>query len=243
MANVARRPVEYANKDIVSIFDHFTWFVTAHLWTSLAADGGASVAVGDAASGVVVLTSGGTDNNEACIRTTNELFLGAAGKPFSGVAKIQYSEAATDAANVLVGFVSALAANTLVDDGGGVRTSGSVFAVFKKDGETEWRLHTRNGSTYTEALSSTTAGGSGYQEIEIFVDEYSTTECVVTAKVNGDWLKYAVSAGEGIAGQVISHRVAYSSLTEMNFGVYVKCGTSASQVVNVDLAGAAQNVI
>lgn len=242
MANVARRPVNYADQDVLAIFDHFTWFVTAHNWTSLAADSGASVAVGDAAAGVVVLTTGGTDNNEAAIRTTNELFLGANGKPFNGLAWVQYAEAATNAANVFVGFCSALAANTLVDDGGGVRTSGSIFGVFKKDGETEWRLHTRNGSTYTESLSATTAGGSAQQKIEIFVDDYSSTECVVTCKVDGAWLKYPPSAGEGIAGMTISHRVAYASLTEMNFGVYVKCGTAASQVVNVDLLGAAQNL-
>ena len=242
MANVNRRPVRHADKDVLSIYDHFTWLVTAHEWTTLVADAGSSVAVGDAAGGVVVVTSGGTDNNEAMIRSTNELFLPVAGKPLDCESWVQYAEAATNAANIFVGFASAAGANLLVDDGGGPRTSGSIIGIYKKDGETEWRLYTRNGSTYNDTLSSRTAGGSAYQKIEIFIEEYSLTECIVTCKIDGNYLKYPASAGVA-AGLPIEHRVAYSGLTEMNFvPLYVKAGTGASQVASCDLACGTQQI-
>ena len=45
--------------------DDFAWYVTAHLWTSLATDGGTSVAASAAHGGLLALTTGATDNNEA----------------------------------------------------------------------------------------------------------------------------------------------------------------------------------
>ena len=195
--------------------------------TSLAADAGSSVAAGDARAGVLVITTGATDNNEAGVKTTNENYLFLADTDTYGAAYIQYAEAATDDANVFVGFISAFAANNLVDDGAGPRTTGSIAGIYKVDGGTVWRCITRNGSASTDSVSTTTAGGAAYQKLEIECHEMDGVNMSVTFRVDGKLLKDS-------SGLVIKHLVAIASATEMNFGVYAKAGGANSEVVNVD---------
>ena len=195
--------------------------------TSLVVDAGSSAAAGDARAGVLVLTTGATNNNEVAVKTTNENYLFLADTDTYGAAYIQYTEAATDDANVFVGFISALAADTLADDGAGPRASGSIACIYKVDGGTVWRCITRNGSASTDSVSTTTAGGAAYQKLEIECHEMDGSNMSVTFRVDGKLLKDS-------SGLVIKHLVAIASATEMNFGVYAKAGGANSEVVNVD---------
>lgn len=195
--------------------------------TSLAADAGSSVAAGDARAGVLVITTGATDNNEAGVRTTNENYLFLADTDTYGAAYIQYAEAATDDANVMVGFISAFAANNLGDDGAGPRASGCSAMIYKVDGGTVWRCHSRNGSASTDSVSTTTAGGATYQKLEVELHETDGVNMDVVYRVNGNLLKDS-------NGLPIKHKVAIASATEMHFGVYAKAGGATSEVVNVD---------
>lgn len=219
-----------------NVFDDFDWYVTAHRWTSLAVDGGSSVSVSDARAGIVALVTGATNENEAAVRTTTEIFLPTADRPMYGIGCLQFTDVNTDDGNVFFGFMSALAADSLVDAGAGVRTSGSVFGIYKVDGGTVWRAHARNGSTATDSISVTTAGGASYQTLEVIVEEETTLRCTVTYKVDGAYLR------DSTTQNVIEHKVLYASLTEMNFGVYAKTGdaTPSSLTVNVDWLGAGQ---
>jgi hypothetical protein len=117
-----------------------------------------------------------------------------------------------------------------------MRTTGMIFGVMKLEAEAEWRLFTRNGATATNTLSLTTANMTSgvYADIELFIVEYSTLSCEVTARVDGMYLRDA-------NGVVITHRVLYASGTEMNFvPCYVKTGSAASEVPLVDWACAVQ---
>ena len=151
--------------------------------TALVTDAGTSAAAGDARAGVLVLTTGATNNNEVAVKTTNENYLFLADTDTYGAAYIQYAEAATDDANVMVGFMSALAADSLVDDGAGVRTTGCSAVIYKVDGGTVWRCHTRNGSASTDSVSTTTAGGAAYQKLEIECHEMDGSNMSVTFRV------------------------------------------------------------
>jgi hypothetical protein len=64
-------------KDQVELFDDFLWYLSPHLWTSLVTDTNSAVAIdADGVGGqITVFTGDGTDNNEAALATTNELFL------------------------------------------------------------------------------------------------------------------------------------------------------------------------
>jgi hypothetical protein len=233
MANPAIMPRPVVE---VGVFHHgsdFCNFVTAQDgWTSLVADAGTSAAVSDAANGVLALGTAATDNNEVMVRSTAETYLVAAGRSIHGRWRIQFSEANTDDANIAVGFASAAGANLLVDDGAGPRTSGNQFLIYKVDGETVWRVQARNGSEVETYTTESTAGGSSYQELEIDIVEESTTEVLVSFKLNGSFLTDAAYPGTPIRA-----RINIASSTEMNLVVgYAKAGGANAETLNIDYA-------
>jgi len=232
--NVVQTIETYQKRSDLVFFDHFTNLVTGDLWTTLVADTTPTVTIPDVRGGVARLFTDTTDNNEVAIRTTAELFKPAAGKPLWCAGSIQYSENDTNKANVAFGFMSALAANTIADNGANIRASGSVFMIYKLDGATVWRCHSRNGSDSTDTASTVTAGGSTAQILEIFINDFSTTQCSVCFKVDGYYLTDS-------DGRRIVHRVAYASNTEMNFGIYVKSGGGAGgETLDCDWVAAGQ---
>ena len=224
-------------KDTHHVFDDFNHMVTADTWTSVLTDSGTAT-VGDAAGGILALAcSDGTvaDNDEAYIRTTAELFLVADNKPLRFEARMQYTEANTDDANVFCGFMSAIAANALVDDGAGMRTTGNYFVFFKVDGGTTWQVRSRN-STETETNDTgVTAGGASYQKFRISIDnEGSGTN--VQAKFFID----DVQCVDATTNRPIVHTIAVASSTEMQAGAGAKNGGANLETLNIDYMYGAQ---
>lgn len=198
-------------------------------------DAGTTVAVNDAVGGRVTLTTGATDNNECDIRTTAEIFLVADDKPLRYENRSQYTEANNDDANVMHGFMSALAANSLVDDGAGVRTTGNYFVFFKVDGETTWRVRSRNGTETETNDTGITAGGAAFQKFRIEIDnEGSGTNVQVKFFIDD------VQCVDNTTQKPIVHTIAVASSTEMNAGSYVKAGSANSEVVLLDYSFAGQ---
>lgn len=217
-------------------FEDFLEFVTGDLFTDTSADSGATIAVGDAAGGVNVLTTGATDNNEAYLLTTKELFKFAANKPLLFEARIQFAEANTDDANVCLGFMNAVGADSILDDGAGPKASYSGAVFFKVDGGTRWQAESSlAGSQTTTDLtaanslskSAQTAGGASYQTLRIEVIPISSTEADVNFWIDGV--------------HVMKHSLTYTSATEMMAFVGVKAGGANSEVVNVDYIAAYQD--
>lgn len=218
-------------------FDDFTWFVTAHNWTSLVADATTSIAVNDGAKGIVTMTTGATDNNEVGLFSTKEVFLIAANKPILGEARIQYAEAATDDANVAFGFADAIGANLLVDDGAGAKTTFSGALIYKVDGGTVWKCISSLSTTQTISTSTQTAGGSVDQVLRIEIRPVSSTIAEVSFFCDGVPL-YDVAITN--RQQPIKHNLTYTSATEMMVGAYVKAGGATSEVLKVDYIAAYQ---
>lgn len=216
--------------------DDFLELVTGDLFTDLSPDTGASCASSDAAGGVAVLTTGGTDNNEAYLHTTKELFKFAADKPLFYETRLQYAEANTDDANVIAGVLDAAGANTLVDDGAGPKASYSGAVFFKIDGGTNWNVEvsiagTQQTAELTAANSlnktANAAGGASYQILRIEFRPQSSTSSEVLFFIDGV-LVYKFSA------------FTFTNATEMNALVGVKAGGANSEVVNVDYISAWQ---
>lgn len=234
MSNLARFPTVLEQIDTVTVFDDFFWYVTAHQWTSLAADTTPTLTVGDAANGVLALFTDTTDNNEVAVRSTAELFKFGTNREIYGRCKLQYAENDTNKANLFFGFQNAIAANSMVDNGAGPRTTGSNLLIYKVDGGTVWRCQSMCNGTSTDTVSTTTAGGSTAQVLEIMCKDWDGVSMQVTFKVDGQYLKDS-------NGLVIRHTVAIASATDMNVGVYVKTGGgSGGETVNVDYIAAQQ---
>lgn len=214
----------------VGVFDDFTWYVTAHNFTTVATDSG-TVSVGDAAKGIVALVaSDGTvgDNDETYIKSTNEVFLIANNKPILAEAKLQFTEANTDDANVFFGVMDAIAANTLVDNGAGLKTTFSGAAIYKVDGGTVWKCVSSISTSQTISTSTTTAGGSSYQTLRIEIQPINSTTAEVTFYVDGQQLIDSTTL------RPIKHTITYTGATEMQVGAGVKNGDTNLETLNID---------
>lgn len=236
MANFAYLPADLANADhTLAVFDDFSWFVTAHNWTSTLTDSGtATITAGT--TRLALAASDGTvaDNDQSYLASTNAFLLPAAGKNTYVEGKIQFTEANTDDANVAFGIASSVAAELIIDDGAGMRASGTVIAIYKVDGGTNWVCVSRNGSTVYTNTSSTTAGGSADQTLAIEIVELLSTTCTVVFKVDGVILR------DSTTGQPIRHQLPYSGLTASQVFVGVKNGSANAEVLNVEYLGAVQ---
>ena len=214
------------------IMDDFDHYVSADTWTTVVSDSG-TVVVNDAAGGIVTLTpSDGSvgDNDEAYLKSTKEIFKFASGKPGEFEALIKFVEANTDDANVMVGVMDAVGADSLVDNGAGPKSSYSGAVFFKADGDTVWNAESSNGATQkttnlTADVSLTkaavTAGGSAYQRLRIrwipTADGLMTFEFFVDGKL-----------------VAIHESRSYSSATEMQAFAAVKNGDTNLETLLVD---------
>lgn len=215
-------------------FDDLEWFVTAHRFTSLVADAGTSIAVGDTANGEAVLTTAATDNNEVLIRTTNEVLKFLNNKPIVVEARLKYTEANTDDANVCFGMADAMGANLMVDDGAGPKTTMSGLLIFKVDGGTAWKVISSLAADQTISTSTAVPGGGTYQTLRIEWTPLTSTSGEAKFYIDGQQLIDATTL------KPIKHTFTYTSATEMHMGVYAKAGGANSEVVTVDYVACEQ---
>ena len=216
-----------------TIQDDFLRDVDSADWVTTLSDSG-TASVGDAAGGIIALVaSDGTvaDNDEAYIESANEVFKFAADKPLLFEARVQFTEANTDDANILVGLLDAVGANSLQDNGAGPPASYSGAVFVKTDGGTVWQTETSNSTTQTTneltaanvnnlAKRAVTAGGAAYQTLRIEYMPYSATNAYVSFFV------------DGVA--VTQHDYIFTSATEMQIGLGVKNGGANLETLNVD---------
>src|SRR5262245_31099753 len=125
----------------VGILDDFHWYITAHMWTTTVSDSG-TVAHGDAANGVVTLTpSDGTvtDNDEAYLKSSTEFLKVAAGRTIEAECLLKFTEGATDDVNIAFMLQNAIGADSILDNGAGLKVSGDTFGIYKVDGGLVWK--------------------------------------------------------------------------------------------------------
>lgn len=228
-----------AQRNQFAIQDDFLRDVDSADWATVISDLG-SAAVGDVVAGILALVPSDAsvgDNDETYARTANKLFKFAARKPCYFEARVQFTEASTNAANILVGLSSTVAADTLVDNGGGPPSNYSGAVFFKIDGGTVWQAETSNGTTQTTtelsasnanniARRNVTAGGSAYQTLRIDYQPYSATNAYVTFSVDGV--------------VVAQHDYIFTSAVEMYVGFGVKNGSANLETLNVDYVACIQ---
>ena len=105
----------------------------------LIATNGGTATISDGVDGYIALSPGSADNDEIYLCGATEVYKFAAGKPAVFETMLQFTESTTDDANIVAGFMDAVAANALQDDGGGPKATFSGAVIYKVDGETTWR--------------------------------------------------------------------------------------------------------
>lgn len=224
-------------------FDHF---VTGDRFTDTSGDTGASAAIdADGVGGIVDLVTGATDNNEAYLLSTQELFKFQAGKPLVVQCRLKFSEANTDDANVAFGLMDAVGADSILDNGAGPKASYSGAVWFKVDGETRWRVESSVGASQTTDETEYTAGGGNWVTLRIEVipsaDDASAEVRFLIDTSGGQGLVPATEYNARPRGTpFIAHTVTLTSTTEMMVFVGVKAGGANSETVSVDYIDAWQ---
>jgi len=222
-------------------FDDFQAFLTAQsgwAWTVVTAVDG-TVLMTDAVGGKIIIANGTAtiaDNEDTYLNREPEAFLPAANKPIITEALLQFDEVSTNTCNVIFGMTDAVAANLLVNDGGGPKTSGTTLAFFKKDGNLNWFVHVSLSTTQTSVELTAAnsldkvahvAGSTAYQRLRIEFLPKNATQADVLFFI------------DGIAVYKITDWV-FTSATEIQSVVGCKGGTAAAMTVNVDYVWAYQ---
>lgn len=215
-----------------TLFNDFFSYTSTEDFTSILTDSGTAVD-SDAAGGVLVINpSDGSvaDNDEAYVKSTQEVFLFAANKPLAFEARVKWTEANTNTLNVIVGLMSAAGANALVDDGAGPATSFSGAVFYKVDGGSTWKALVSNGSTQTEVtLTNIPAapGAGNYQRLSIIFVPTSSTAATILFYID----KVLVGSAS----------YTHTSATEMNTIVGAKNGAiTAVETLYVDYVRCSQ---
>mgnify|MGYP001574456471 FL=1 len=241
MSKLMRWPEAMAGRDTFGFFEDWVDnFVTGDRWTPLTTDSSSAstLVIVDLATagGVLEITQDATDNDEIYFVPTIKSFLIAADKQLYFEARIQYTEGATDDNNVMVGWLSTGAANTLIDDGGGPVASATMAVIYKIDGGTVWRCRSQIGAAVgkTDTISDSTAGGSAYQVLGVEVNPYSSTKAKVIYTIDGNPLRET-------NGDAITHDLTYTNAVAMGPFFGVKNGSATAEVTLCDYIAAFQD--
>lgn len=229
--NIVRMPQALREaKDLHGVHDDFPWFISPHLWTATLTDSGTAAAAGVGGVLAIANSDGSVADNDEAYVATAALFKPSAGKPLYAEALVQFSESSTDDANVAFGLASGVAADLIADNGAGMRTTGTVIAIYKVDGETVWRFVTRNGSDATVTQSQETAGGASYQQLGIEVLDAFGSYATVVPTIDGRLMRDAT-------GQPIRHQLLLTGIAAAQLFVGGKNGGAGLETTNVDYAG------
>ncbi len=203
-------------RQIHGFHDDFYSFTAGALWT-LSTDIDGAAAVQDAAGGKVSISSAvATAGNEgAYLANTKESFLFADDKPLVCEALLDYTEAATNQANVIVGLMDAVGVTALGNDGAGPKASYSGAVFYKADGETVWRCESSVATAQVTTVTASTAGGAAAQRLRIEFQPVTSSDGEVKFFID-DIL-------------VAKHNITFTSATEMQMVLGVKDGGAAAQ--------------
>lgn len=224
---------------MVKVFDDFTGDQSDVHFVDTVTDSG-SAAVGDAVNGVMVLTpSDGSvvDNDEAYIKSANELFKFGTNRCIYGRWKIKYHETTADVANIAVGFQNAVGADSIIDDGGGVKTSGSTLAIYKLDGGTKFVVASACNGTATTTTTNKDCDEETDYVLEIEATDWDGVSMQVNFRVDGEYLRDSDN-------EIIKHKVAIANATEMQVWAGIKLGASTNNdTLDIDYIFACQTRI
>ncbi len=223
MGPLARRPNFLDMLDTPFVATHFVNAISTSDWTATLTDTG-TIAVGDGSNGIATITpSDGSvaDNDEAYLASAKALWQFGTNRDIYGRCRLSWTETSATIYNVGFGFMNAVGANTIIDDGGGVKVSGSTLAIYKVDGGAVWKTASACNGVSIVNTSNTPAVGATYYDLEIFCENFDGVTMEASFKVDGQFLK-------DTNGNIIRHVVPIASSALMQLWVGAKLGAATN---------------
>jgi len=206
-------------------------YTSGGLFTTTA-DGAASATVGNTSFGVITLAAvDNTINRQVYVATTNSIFLIQNNHNLVIEEYIQFTEAATNKANVAIGFMSGVGLASLLDATGEPKASWTGAIIYKVPGGTKWKTASSVGTTSNVSQSDTVAGGSSFAALKIEIEPVSATVAEVTYYVNDVQLK---TAGGRPGTSLIKDQLTYTSAAQMQAFIALKNGSGNAETLLCD---------
>lgn len=238
-------PLAAANKDVAGFFDDFD-HVEPLRWSTLAADGGTSVAIDqNDPNGIVTITTGSTAvNSEAHLYMTNQIGGLADGKPHQFGVRIKHTEANVDDGAVLVAlFDAAGTANMIVDTTGYPIATYTGCALFKPANSTRWFFQSSTTTAQTTTELDVAHVSAGWIDLQLVAQPVSATEVEYYPLMDTSGLGALNSvseyraAGRPIVPGRVKHKRTYTPTIALRGFVGAKnAGSNVSEIVLVDFA-------
>lgn len=205
-------------------------YLTTRTWTLTSADSSTAVlqaaTAGNQGGNLLVAPAAGTINFEAYLFLTTSRFIFADGASFSMKQKLKWAQAATNKAAIHAGFMSAPAADTIVDTTGVPKSSFSGALIYTKADNIYWQAGCSVGTALQTTSSNKVAGGTLAQELRIDV-KCTDGKATIEYYVDGAPLLDESTAWS----QPIKHSLTYSGAVAMTGYMGVKQCSAVAQPV------------
>lgn len=204
---------------VIEYFNDFFEFDDVAKFDDAVTDGG-TIDSTDAHGGVLSIATVNTDNAESYVSSKFEVFKFQTNKKLYFETKIKLTEAATNTANWIVGLSDTVAADSLLDNGGGPMASYDGVVFFKVDGTMKIQFETSNaGTQVTDANVANFVSATDYT-LGFLYDYNDGVTAKVTPFVNG------------VAGT--ARDLVISGLEEMHILLGAKTGSAHAAALLVD---------
>jgi len=200
-------------------FDDFFTFDDGDDYIDTVTDAG-TIETTDAANGVLSIASGGTAQNESYVSSDIECFKFQTDKRLFFEARVKLTEANTDDANIIVGLSDTVAANSLLDTGGGPMASYDGAVFFKVIDGTVWQFETSNAGVQTTNTSVGAYADDTWVKLGFLYDYNDGVTAIVTPYV------------DGVAGT--AKNLTITGLEEMHILLGLKSGGANAEALLVD---------
>ncbi len=217
-------------------FDDFEDLTSGKKWTTALTNSSTPTISAVLEDGVLIQANTASTNDASFLYTTNPQFLWANNIAHACEVVLQFTEAATNNANIWFGFSSLNTVAQLVNASAGPARSFSGAGIYKQGGSLTWRTISSQSTTQTLTNTAYTAGQAGYTRLRV--------ECrIVNAVLE---VTYWIDQGSGLVQMLnnatpqrpFKDTITLSSPAAMYFGFGVKNGTTTAETLNVDYASA-----
>lgn len=214
----------------IRVSDDFVAGAVPQQWAAVndGATGTNAIRTTDNDGGVLNIVTAAADNDYHYL-VSGRVFRFAAGRPIFFNARVKLAEAATNAANIVLGLTSVQTAGIIADNGAGVVNNFDGALFYKVDGGAVWNFGSSNGTAQTLRTSVGAFVTDTWYNLGISFNPDGVTTSLIRAFLNG--------------ALVAENRYTVASSDTMAVLLGVKAGSANAETLQVDYVDCVQSTV